>query len=241
MGEEPMEKVCRLLDLGTREYAQTLQLQRDLVQRRYRQEIPDTLILVEHEPVLTIGRAGSKSNILVPQEVLAREGISVYEVERGGDITYHGPGQLVGYPILDLDQHQRDLHWVLRSYEEVLIRCLQDDFGIPARRIKGYPGVWVGDKKIAAIGVAVSKWVTYHGFAFNVEPQMEHFRLINPCGITDKGVTSLAQLLGRSISLAEVKEPLLKHFADVFGYSKVVFHITPDQYHSTGLAPEKER
>ena len=218
-----MEKTCQLLDLGSQYYQPTWNLQQKLVEKRIKEEIPDTLILVEHEAVFTIGRAGRENNILVSQDLLEQEGIKVHRVERGGDITYHGPGQLVGYPIINLNYHRRDLHWVLHAYEEVIVKLLWQEFGIKAGRNADYTGVWIGDEKIAAIGVAVSKWVTYHGFALNISPNLRHFSLINPCGITDKGVTSLHRVLGTPVAFDAIKVPLLEHFRRVFGYSGYVY------------------
>jgi lipoyl(octanoyl) transferase len=140
----------------------------------------------------------------------------VFETNRGGDITYHGPGQIVGYPILNLKEHKKDLHWLLRSYEEVFIRLLKKEYDINAKRIKGLTGVWVGDEKITAIGVGVRHWITYHGFAFNINPNLEHFSYIIPCGILDKGVTSLKKILGYEVEQKEAVEKVIKYFAEVF-------------------------
>jgi lipoate-protein ligase B len=208
------------MDIGRAAYGPTVDLQKRLAaevasapeERAY-------LVLVEHNPpVITLGRsAKGPGNVLAPSETLAREGIEVHESSRGGDVTYHGPGQLVGYPILRLDLHGRDVRRYLRDLEEVLIRLLVR-FGVEGRRTEGLTGVWVGNYKIAAIGVAVSHWVTYHGFALNVEPNLSHFGLIVPCGIRDKGVTSLARVLGRPVTVAEVKPPLVECVAEVFGF-----------------------
>jgi lipoate-protein ligase B len=172
---------------------------------------------VEHPPVFTIGRAGTGEHIIAPQEVLEREGIKVYEINRGGDVTYHGPGQLVGYPILNLGEYDKDLHETVRKYEEVIIRLLAE-YCIEAGRIEGLTGVWVGDEKIAAIGIGVRKWVTFHGFALNVNPNLEHFKLIVPCGIRDKGVTSMEKILKERVNWEGLKEKLIYHFVDVFEY-----------------------
>lgn len=177
--------------------------------------IKDVLILVEHAPVLTVGRNGGFQNILAAGEALKSQGISVYEVERGGDITYHGPGQLVGYPIIDLKMRDRDLHRYVRQLEEVIIRTL-DCYGIIAGRKDGYPGVWVGSRKIAALGVAVKKWVTMHGFALNIACNLEHFQLIVPCGISGCGVTSMVDVLGREQDFAAVSRVVRDKFAWVF-------------------------
>lgn len=202
--------------LGRREYGETLAYQKELVARVRRGEVPDTLLLVEHPPVITLGRTAREENLLFSRTALAELGIGVFDVERGGDVTYHGPGQLVAYPVLDLARHGQDLHLLLRNYEEVLIRTLRD-FEITGRRFPGYTGVWVGDEKVAAIGVAVKHWVSFHGFAFNVDPNLDHFRFIIPCGISKYGVTSLARLLGRPVTLAEVAPKVVDRFADIFG------------------------
>lgn len=209
----------KVLNLGRKEYGETYLLQRKLVLQRARQQIPDTLILVEHPPVYTIGRNGTKEHILVGEETLAKEGIKVFEIDRGGDITYHGPGQIVSYPILDLNQHGKDLHKLLHMYEEVIIKLLTS-YGIQGSRIKEYPGVWVADNKIAALGVGVSRWVSYHGFAFNINPNMLHFQMITPCGITEKGVTSLYNELGQDIDITEVQNRLIDCFCQVFTLKK---------------------
>jgi lipoate-protein ligase B len=210
-------------DIGRAAYGPTVDLQKRLLADvKAAAEERAFLVLVEHDPpVITLGRSTrGPDNVLVPRDRLAREGIELHESSRGGDVTYHGPGQLVGYPILRLDLHGRDVHRYLRDLEEVLIRLLAR-FGVEGGRTEGLTGVWVGHYKIAAIGVAVSRWVTYHGFALNVEPNLSHFGLIVPCGIRDKGVTSLARVLGRPVTVAEVKRPLAECVAEVFGFEGV--------------------
>ena len=170
---------------------------------------------------LASARRTHEEKVRADEEQLAREGIQVHQSSRGGNVTYHGPGQLVAYPILRLDLHGRDIHRYLRDLEEVLIRLLTR-FGVEGRRSAGLTGVWVGDEKIAAIGVAVSRWVTYHGFALNVTPDLGHFGLIVPCGIRDKGVTSLARLLAQPVTVAEVKPPLVECVVEVFGFDGAV-------------------
>jgi lipoate-protein ligase B len=184
-------------------YGAAWALQRELVAARQAGRIRDVVLLVEHPPVITIGRAGRSANILVPRALLAAQGIEVFEVERGGDVTYHGPGQLVGYPIVDLRALDEDVVRYVRLLEGALIGTL-GRFGISAGRVRGYPGVWAGDAKIAAIGVAVKRKVTMHGFALNVAPHLDHFALINPCGLA-KPITSIARVLGRAVSLTEVQ------------------------------------
>ncbi|MDF9407972.1 lipoyl(octanoyl) transferase LipB [Pelotomaculum isophthalicicum JI] len=210
-----MNRWCRVLYLGLCDYLKAYNLQKRLVKERVTGKIPDTLLLLSHPPVYTIGRSGSRKHILAPDYVLEREGIKVYEVDRGGDITYHGPGQLVGYPILNLRQHGSDLHKLLRMYEEVFIRVLAE-YGVEAGRLDRYPGVWAGQDKICAVGIGVSNWVSYHGWAFNINPDMKYFSFITPCGIRDKGVTSLTRLLGRDVPEFEIMATVGGHFGDVF-------------------------
>ncbi|MCD5401500.1 lipoyl(octanoyl) transferase LipB, partial [candidate division NPL-UPA2 bacterium] len=184
---------CDVFPLGLLDYQKAWDLQRELVGKRLRKEINDTLLLVEHPPLFTIGRGGNRRNILISDKHLEEKGVSVYEVDRGGDITYHGPGQIIGYPILALNEHGRDVHLMLRNLEEVIIGLLSG-YGVEALRIPGYTGVWVGKEKIAAIGIGVRRWITFHGFCLNVNPDLDYFSLINPCGLRGKKVTSLEKL-----------------------------------------------
>ena len=204
------------VDLGLVPYGEALALQERCHAARKSGAIPDTLLLLEHPPVITMGRTAKKENLLVDGPTLAAKGVELYEAARGGDITYHGPGQLVGYPIFDLEGHRKDVHWYLRSVEESLIRALAE-FGLEGGRVSGRTGVWVGDEKVAAIGVGVRRWVTWHGFALNVSTDLDAFSLIVPCGIRDKGVTSLERLLGREVPAAEVCSAVLQGFSEVFG------------------------
>ena len=201
-------------------YAEALALQRALVEDRRANRIPDTLLLVEHPHVLTLGVRGDggRSHILATPETLAARGVEIHETGRGGDITYHGPGQLVGYPIIDLNPGRRDVHRYVRDLETVLIRTAAD-YGIEAGRIEGLTGVWVGDEKLAAIGVRIARWITSHGFALNVATELDHFKLIVPCGIADRGVTSLERLLGRTVEPAGVENRIIEHFSNVFDLS----------------------
>jgi lipoate-protein ligase B len=213
----------RVLSPGCISFGEARALQEELAAARRRGSVPDTLLLLEHPPTVTMGRGADPAHILSPRDELDRKGISVCETDRGGDVTYHGPGQLVGYPILDLQAppHVPDLHRYLRSIEESLIRALAR-FGIRAGRLAGHTGVWTGletahPAKVAAIGIRVSRWITQHGFALNVAPAMEHFETIVPCGIREFGVTSMERLLGRDISVAEVAPIVTACFAEVFG------------------------
>ena len=206
-----------VIDLGTRDYALALDFQRQMVELRIKGEIPDTLILVEHPPVLTLGRQATQANLLVNEAYLAQQGIGLYRIERGGEVTYHGPGQIVGYPIISLKERGISPGAYLRMLEEALIAAI-DAYGLKAGRANGFTGAWVGSEKVAAIGIAVRRWVTYHGFAFNVESNLAHFDLIVPCGIQGKGVTSLSRLLGRSVPMAEAQRVIVREFKRVFGY-----------------------
>ncbi len=212
----------RVLDvrkLGLVSYADGLQLQEALAEDRRRDSIDDVLLLLQHPHVLTLGARGDggRSHILATPARLAELGVTVFETGRGGDVTYHGPGQLVGYPILDLKPDRCDVHRYVRDIEQVIIRTVAD-YGIQAGRINGLTGVWVGHEKVAAIGIRISRWITSHGFAFNVSTDLDYFRLIVPCGISDRGVTSLEKLLGRKVAIDEVEDRLAGHFCEVFGY-----------------------
>jgi lipoyl(octanoyl) transferase len=203
--------------LGRMPYAAALAMQRELVAERQAGRIGDLLLLVEHPHVLTLGVRGDggRSHILASPELLAARSVEVYETGRGGDITYHGPGQLVGYPIIDLKPDRRDVHRYVRDLEEVLVRVAAD-YGIEAGRVAGLTGVWVGRSKLAAIGVRIARWVTSHGFALNITTDLDYFNLIIPCGVADRGVTSLAALLGRDVDRREVEERVVRHFGDIF-------------------------
>ncbi|MCL6561579.1 MAG: lipoyl(octanoyl) transferase LipB [Firmicutes bacterium] len=207
-----------VIDLGTMRYGPAWEWQRRAAEGVLRQEHPDILFLVEHPPVYTVGRGarGSLENLLWDAERLAAEGIELFEVDRGGDITYHGPGQLVAYPILDLNRQGRDLHGYLRNLEAAIMETLSV-FGIASRRLPPHTGVWVGEEKIAAIGVKASRWITQHGLALNVDPKLEHFAGIIPCGIRDKGVTSMRAVLGRPVDLNSVKPHLTAALGRVLG------------------------
>lgn len=204
--------------LGSVAYADALALQQSLVEARKHDEIPDTLLVLEHPHVITLGsrtRHGP-SHVLASREELAAKTVEVVDTGRGGDVTYHGPGQLVAYPILDLKPDRCDVHRYVRDLEDVLIRVAAD-FGVDAGRIPGSTGVWVGDEKLAAIGIRMSRWVTSHGVALNVATDLAYFELIVPCGIADRGVTSLERLLGRSVSVSDAESAFVARFCDVFG------------------------
>jgi lipoyl(octanoyl) transferase len=202
--------------LGRIAYGEALELQRSLVEERRAGHIPDVLLLLEHPHVITLGvRRGGRSNLVATPEMLTAKGVELYETGRGGDITYHGPGQLVGYPILDLKPDRCDVHRYVRDLEEVLIRVAAD-FGVPANKVRGLTGVWAGHDKLAAIGVRISRWITSHGFALNVATSLDFYGLIVPCGIPDRGVTSLTRL-GATATMDAVQDRTEARFCEVFG------------------------
>lgn len=206
---------CRVLNLGLISYEQGYALQKKLYRFRREGRIDDILILLEHEPVVTIGRRGERHNILVPEEVLRAKGIKVFEIDRGGDVTLHCPGQLVGYPILDLNSQEKDVYKYLRNLEEVIIRSLKV-YGIDGQRRKGYAGVWVEGRKVASIGIGIRGWITFHGFALNIDSDLSYFSLIRPCGFESGIVTSLRKVLGRPVEPEDVRADLINNFGEVF-------------------------
>lgn len=210
-----------VLELGLMDYQVSLEYQRRLVDARRRNEIPDTLLLLEHPDVITFGRSGHQENLIADETTLKRLGVEVHWTDRGGDATYHGPGQLVGYPIIDLNQRKRDLHLFLREIEDAITSTLAY-YGIEGRREARLTGVWVGEEKIAAIGIKVSHWISSHGFALNVRPNLDRFDLIVPCGIQGRGVTSLEKLLGKAPADKEVKAQVISAFCRSFGYDDVL-------------------
>ncbi len=216
-----------MVDLGLRSYAEALSFQREVAAARIAKTVDrDVLILVEHPPVITLGRSTKAGNLLATSEELQKRGVELFEVERGGDVTFHGPGQLVGYPIVDLTEHKEDLHWYLRQVEEVLIRAVAP-FGVVADRKPGKTGIWMRDRKLASIGVHARQWVTWHGFALNVTTDLSYFDLMVPCGLPDVAMTSVERemlelsesgtCLAPSPALGEeVREAAVKAFGDVF-------------------------
>ncbi len=202
--------------LGQVDYQQGLDLQRQCVTDRKAGHIGDRLMLLEHNPVITLGRAADSSNVHFSPGALQQRGVEIFQTGRGGDVTFHGPGQVVGYPIIDLHPDRRDVRRYVRDLEEVLI-AVAEEHGITARRLEGLTGVWVGRDKLAAIGVRISRWVTSHGFALNVDTDLSWFDLIVPCGLRDHGVTSLARLLGKPVAPALVAEQIAGHFSRVYG------------------------
>jgi lipoyl(octanoyl) transferase len=213
-------RVLEVRRLGLVSYGEALELQRRLVEQRRAGDIPDQLLLLQHPPVITLGvrTRNSRANVVATPEALAAAGVEVVETGRGGDVTYHGPGQLVGYPVISLKPDRCDVHRYVRDLEEVMIRTAAA-FGVEAGRVAGLTGIWAGNEKLGAIGVRIAKWVTSHGFAFNVTTDLEHFRLIVPCGIADRGVTSLERLLGRAVPMRDVEDAAAAAFAGVFDCS----------------------
>ncbi len=202
--------------LGLVPYGEALQLQKALVEERRAGRVPDLLLLLQHPAVITLGvRRDSRLHVTASEGQLAMHGIEVHETGRGGDVTYHGPGQIVGYPILDLRPDRCDVHRYVRDLEKVMIRVCAD-YGVAAHRVEGLSGAWVGTEKIGAIGVRISRWITSHGFAFNVNTRLEDFQLIVPCGIANRGVTSLGKLLGEAPSITDVEDRFIRRFAEVF-------------------------
>lgn len=208
-----------IINAGRIAYGPAFDLQREIVAARKSGAVPDVLLFCEHTPVITLGRNGQRDNLLANANVLKQMNVEFHETDRGGDITYHGPGQIVGYPILDLTQHKRDVRWYVEQLEQVMIQTAAD-YGLAARRILCRHGIWIdaptGEEKLAALGVHLSRWVTSHGFAFNVSTDLRYFDLIVPCGIKDKRATSLERALGRHVFLDEARDHLTHHFVEIF-------------------------
>lgn len=209
-----------IIDLGFCDFERSLTIQKRLHQMRVEAKIPDTLILVEHQPVITFGKSGKPANLLVPNDILQRKGIKTYFIERGGDVTFHGPGQIVGYPIFYIKETLAGIRGMINKLESTLILTL-NDFAIQALTRPKLVGVWIGEEKIASIGIAVKKWVTFHGFALNVNTDLAYFDLIRPCGLDKVRMTSMAKILGKELNLNQVKERIKLNFEKVFG-AKIV-------------------
>ncbi len=208
-------KPLQIKKMGLVPYEEAWEYQREMHSSRLAEEIPDTLILLEHPPVYTFGKNSDQSNLINPRDA------QVIRSDRGGDITWHGPGQLVGYPIINLEDHKRSVSWYMRGLEEVIIQTLKH-YDITGDRISGMTGVWVGNQKVCAMGVRLSRWVTMHGFALNVRPDMSYFNGMIPCGIKGKEVVSMENLLGAEITIEEVSQPLIQAFQSVFEFEKVL-------------------
>ncbi len=219
-------------DLGLIDYQQAWGMQKEIFDLRLHDKINDTFFLLEHPHTYTLGKVAEKENLLSTEEQLKELGVSVYEIDRGGDITYHGPGQIVGYPIIRLSDWKEDTHEYLRALEEVIIKTCAE-YGLETGRNPKYTGVWIENRKIAAIGIKVSRWVTMHGFAFNINTDLNYFGGIIPCGIRGKDVTSLSKELKKEIELNEVKEKIVRNFVSIFGYSGT--HLTSREKYSFEL------
>jgi len=206
-----LNKKIEILDLGMQPYKESWSLQKELLNKRSKNKINDTLIFVEHEPVYTLGKNADENHILQNYP----EDVQTFHIERGGDVTYHGPGQLVGYPILDLRDYKKSISWYMRSLEQIIINTLLE-FDIKAVRKDGLTGVWYKDEKIAALGVRVSKWITMHGFSLNINPDLNYYKSIIPCGIFEYGVTSMSKILNNNVDLELVKSALKNKFLDQF-------------------------
>lgn len=223
-------KIFDYCDLGLIDYKIAWDLQKEIFERRQKNNVNDTLFLLEHPHTYTLGKVADKENLLSTEGQLKDLGVCVYEIDRGGDITYHGPGQIVGYPIINLNNWKEDTHAYLRALEEVIILTCSE-YGLKTYRNPLYTGVWIEDRKIAAIGIKVSRWITMHGFAFNVNTDLDYFGGIIPCGIKNKEVTSLKREIGKEISIMDVKEKLIKNFYEIFDYSKII-RIDKSFYHT---------
>ncbi len=216
-----MHKKLTYCDLGTIDYKEAWELQRYIFDQRYKNEIDDTLLLLEHPQTYTLGKTADRQNLVGNEEYIRKNNISVYDIDRGGDITYHGPGQIVGYPIFNLNDWKKDTHKYLRALEEILIQTCAD-YGLTAEKNTKYTGVWIEDRKIGAIGIKVSRWITMHGFAFNVNTDLSLYNGIIPCGINDKGITSLKKELNREIDIQEVKTKILNQILKIFEYDRLM-------------------
>ena len=221
------QRILNYCDLDFIDYQQAWDLQKDILNLKVDEKINDVLFLLEHPHTYTLGKVADKKNLLGSEDYLHENKISVFDIDRGGDITYHGPGQIVGYPIIDLKKWKQDTHKYLRSLEEVIIKTCAE-YGLKGNRDPKYTGVWIEDRKIAAIGIKVSRWITMHGFAFNINTDLDFFSGIIPCGIADKGVTSLKNELNKTVDISEAKEKLRNNFKEIFEYDNMI-SVTRDE------------
>ncbi|MBU1098331.1 MAG: lipoyl(octanoyl) transferase LipB [Bacteroidetes bacterium] len=221
MGRRSISRLLQYIDLGIVDYKEAWDFQKSLFDRRYRDEIPDTLILLQHPHTYTLGKVADRNNLIGTEEFLETNKISVYDIDRGGDITYHGPGQIVGYQIFDLKKWKQDTHLFLRTLEQIIIDVCKE-YGLDPGRKDKYTGVWLDERKICAIGIKVSRWITMHGFAFNVNTDLSFFKGIIPCGIADKEVTSLKNEAGHLFELNEIHEKIINNFVKLFNYDEVM-------------------
>lgn len=215
--------VLNIIYLGLMEYQEALQVQHKVHDAVMNEAAGDTLLLLEHPPVLTLGLKANRANVYLNEEQLRQKGVGVYQVDRGGDVTYHGPGQIVGYPIFNLTRHGRDVHAFMHNMQEVFIRLLEREFGLRAHReSEKYTGIWIGERKITAFGIHIKRWTTTHGFAFNVNTDLSHFCWINPCGLSDRGVTSLKEVTGEKQDMERLTKLVARYFCEVFGMEEHV-------------------
>lgn len=221
MGRRSISRLLQYIDLGIVDYKEAWDFQKSLFDRRYRDEIPDTLILLQHPHTYTLGKVADRNNLIGTEDFLETNKISVYDIDRGGDITYHGPGQIVGYQIFDLKKWKQDTHLFLRTLEQIIIDVCKE-YGLDPGRKDKYTGVWLDERKICAIGIKVSRWITMHGFAFNVNTDLSFFKGIIPCGIADKEVTSLKNEAGHLFELNEIHEKIINNFVKLFNYDEVM-------------------
>lgn len=210
------QKKINVIDLGIIDYEEALDIQERLLQLRKENRISDTILILEHEPVITIGKRGNQSNILVPREFLKGKGVKICSIGRGGDVTYHGPGQIIGYPIMHFQDHVTGVRGLVHSLEEIFVQLLEDHYQIKAGRDSEHPGVWIGNDKITAIGLLIRSGVTMHGFAFNVNTDLTPFQWILSCGIINKGITSIKKLTGKEQNISIVKEQVVHYFGQIF-------------------------
>jgi len=215
-----LNKKLTYSNLNTIDYKEAWDLQKSIFELRYQQKVDDVFLLLEHPHTYTLGKTADRKNLVGKEEYLNKNKISVYDIDRGGDITYHGPGQIVGYPIIDLNNWGKDTHKYLRALEEIIIRTCAD-YGLAVTRVPKYTGVWIADRKIAAIGIKVTRWITMHGFALNVNTDLSLYNGIIPCGIANKEVTSLQKELNTEIDIQEVKSKILNHIVTIFGYKDI--------------------
>lgn len=233
-----MNKTLNLYNIGLIDYEEAWELQKELLELRFQKKISDTLLFVEHPHTYTLGKIAKRENLISSDKFLKEKEIKVFDIDRGGDITYHGPGQIVGYPIIDLNEWKKDTHEYLRALEEIIIKTC-GHYGLNAGRNPKFTGVWIEDRKIAAIGIKVRHWITMHGFAFNINTDLTYFTGIIPCGIKDKDVTSLKKEINQRINLEEVQKILLDNFRILFNYEKINI-LSKEELYSSALTEKAE-
>lgn len=232
-----MNKILNFYNIGLIDYEEAWELQKELLELRFQKKISDTLLFVEHPHTYTLGKIARRENLISSKSFLKEKGIKVFDIDRGGDITYHGPGQIVGYPIIDLTEWKKDTHEYLRALEEIIIKTC-GYYGLTAGRNPKFTGVWIEDRKIAAIGIKVRHWITMHGFAFNINTDLTYFTGIIPCGIKDKDVTSLEKELNQKIDVEEIKKVLLDNIKSIFNYKKINI-LSKEELYTSALTPTR--